>query len=86
MRPRFEIEAEHNQICRTAATGLRRLAAEHQDGAGYLTSAAVAWNAQARKIEDYVITDEEKLRNIVAKDDATRPPIRDPEAVAGHPL
>ncbi len=53
-RSHDELKNAHNHIVLEAADDLDRLAREHEQQAGHPTPQSVAWQAQARKIREYV--------------------------------
>ena len=51
---RSEIKQEHVKLCLEFAAALERLAKEDQSAAGYRTNKAVAWEAQATRVREWI--------------------------------
>lgn len=49
-----DLVRQHDNLCREVADKFEQLAKSHQEIRGHLTPSAVAWEAQAKRIRDYI--------------------------------
>lgn len=49
-----DLVRQHDDLCRHVAYQFEQLAKHHKEICGYLTTSAVAWEAQAKRILDYI--------------------------------